>query len=317
MTRTAKIRGGITVALLACLFFPFAAHPQFARTLFRRLRGSHSNHFSHSASNPPSAALPKMFFWAWERPEDLRFLESKNAGVAFLAKTIYVPSSDEDPRNDAGGSLFVRPRLQPLRVAPGTPLIAVVRIETRAGRQPAAYVAGSPRSSSRSSFTPLQNQRLLDEIVELQKLPYIRAIQIDFDATLGERAAYANLLKDLRRSLPPSLPLSITALASWCIGDLWLEQLPPGTIDEAVPMLFRMGPDTASVAKFLRSGDEFRVSACQSSLGLSTDEPLSNGLLKGTFPNTPSVLRSKRMYIFAPRAWTQTAAEAVLKERQP
>lgn len=305
------------VALLACLFLPFAAHPQLTRTLFRRLRGSHSNHFSHSASTPQRAALPNIFFWAWERPEDLRFLESKNAGVAFLAKTIYVPSSDEDPRNDAGGSLFVRPRLQPLRVAPGTPLIAVVRIQTRDGRQPGSYAGSRPQFSARSAFNPLQNQRLVDEMVELQKLPNIRALQIDFDATLSERAAYANLLRDLRRSLSPSLPLSITALVSWCIGDPWLEQLPPGTIDEAVPMLFRMGPDTASVAKFLHSGADFRVSACRTSLGFSTDESLSNALLRRTLPNMPSDWHAKRIYVFAPRAWTQPAAETVLKEWQP
>ena len=316
MTRTAKIRGGSVAALLVGLFLPFAVQPQLAHALLRRFHRFHSNHFSNLASTPQLAALPNLFFWAWERPEDLRFLESKNAGVAFLAKTIYVPSSNEDPRKEAGGSLLVRPRLQPLRVAPATPLIAVIRIETRDGRLPASYAATNPQFSARSAFTPLQNQRLVDEIVELQKSPNIRAIQIDFDATLSERTSYASLLKDLRRGLPASLPLSITALASWCIGDPWLEQLPPGTIDEAVPMLFRMGTDTGNVSKFLRSGGEFRVSACQSSLGLSTDEPLSNSLLRSALPNTPQQLRSKRIYIFAPRAWTQPAAEAVLKELQ-
>jgi hypothetical protein len=113
------------------------------------------------------------------------------------------------------------------------------------------------------------------------------------------------------------VPLSITALASWCIGDPWLEQLPPGTIDEAVPMLFRMGPDTANVAEFLRSGDDFRVPACQGSLGLSTDETLFSGQLKRTLFNVPSDWQNKRIYVFAPRAWTQPAAEAVLKEWQP
>ena len=285
------------VALLVALFSPFATRP----------RRSHSIRVHRAAQNPQMAALPKLFFWAWERPEDLRFLESKNAGVAFLAKTIYVPAPDENTLKDAGGVLFVRPRLQPLRVAPGMPLVAVVRIETRAGRQ----------SSAHAAFTPLQNQRLVAEVVDLQKLQDIRAIQIDFDATLSERASYATLLEDLRRSLPASLPLSITALASWCIGDPWLEQLPPGTIDEAVPMLFRMGPDTANVAEFLHSGNEFRVTACRTSLGLSTDEPLSQGLLNGTLSRVPADWHGKRIYVFAPRAWTQPAAEAVLEELHP
>jgi hypothetical protein len=280
------------------------------------LHGWNCDRASHFTQNPRMTELPNLFFWAWERPEDLRFLDSKNAGVAFLAKTIYVRDPNEDARN-AGGSLFVRPRLQPLRVAPGTPLVAVVRIETRAGRQPVSFMTDAPHSRSLTSFTSRQNQNLIDEIVELQSLPNIRAIQIDFDATVSERASYAVLLEDLRRKLPASLPLSITALASWCIGDPWLEQLPAGTIDEAVPMLFRMGPDAANVAKFLRSGDEFRIPACQNSLGLSTDEPLSNVLLNGAHPNTSSLKHSKRIYVFAPRAWTQAAAEAVLKEWQP
>jgi len=317
VTRTAKICGGFVATLLVCSLLPFAAQPRMARSFLRRLHRFHSNHAGRVAVNPQMAALPGLFFWAWERPEDLQFLASKNAGVAFLAKTIYVPAPAEDPRRDAGGYLIIHPRLQPLRVASATPLIAVVRIETRAGRQLAAYAKAGPQSSSPPDFSPLQQRQLVDEIVAVQKLPNVRAIQIDFDATVSERSSYAALLEDVRRELPASLPLSITALASWCIGDPWLEQLPSGTIDEAVPMLFRMGPDTGNVAKFLRSGNEFHVSACQSSLGLSTDEPLSNGLLKGTLADVLSGQRDKRIYIFAPRAWTQPAAEAVLKEWQP
>lgn len=317
VTHSAKIRGGVLAGLLVCVLLPLAAHPNLARMMFRRLHRFRSNRVTLATQNPQMAALPNLFFWAWERPEDLRFLASENAGVAFLAKTIYVPAADENSGNSARGSLSIRPRLQPLRVAPGTPLIAVVRIETRAGRQPVSFVAGDSHSSFHSAFTPQQTARLVDEILDVQKLPNIRAIQIDFDATASERTSYATLLKDLRHNLPASQPLSITALTSWCIGDPWLEQLPPGTIDEAVPMLFRMGSDTANVASFLRSGDEFRAAACQSSLGLSTDEPLSNALLKQTLPNVPAEWHDKRIYVFAPRAWTQPAAEAVLKEWQP
>jgi hypothetical protein len=317
VTRTAKICGGFVATLLVCSLLPFAAQPRMARSFLRRLHRFHPNHASSVAANPQMAALPQLFFWAWERPEDLQFLASRNVGVAFLAKTIYVPARGEDPCRDTGGSLLIRPRLQPLRVAPATPLIAVVRIETRAARQPAAYAKADPQSSSPPVFSPLQHRQLVGEIVALQELQNVRAIQIDFDATVSERASYAALLEDVRRGLPASLPLSITALASWCIGDPWLEQLPSGTIAEAVPMLFRMGPDAGNVAKFLRSGSEFRVSACQGSLGLSTDESLSNGLLKGTLPDVSSDWRDKRIYIFAPRAWTQPAAEAVLKEWQP
>jgi hypothetical protein len=317
VTRAAKIRGGVVAIFLVCLSLPFVAKLQLARAFLRHLHSRNLNRVNRFGQDPRVVELPNLFFWAWERPEDLRFLESKNAGVAFLAKTIYVPESGGNRRNTEGDSLFVRPRLQPLRIAPDTPLIAVVRIETRSGRQPSSYATDVSQTFSLPSFTSLQNQRIIDEIVDLQKLPNIRAIQIDFDATVSERASYASLLKELRHRLPTSLPLSITALASWCIGDPWLDQLPPGTIDEAVPMLFRMGPDGANVSRFLHSGDEFRVSSCQSSLGLSTDEPLSNAIMKGMHPNAPSLSHSKRIYVFSPRAWTQAGAEAVLKEWQP
>jgi hypothetical protein len=262
-------------------------------------------------------SLPNLFFWAWERPEDLRFLEHKNAGVALLAKTIYIPAPDENAREDAGGSIRIRPRLQPLRVAPDTPLIAVVRIETRAGRQPAAYFLADTRFPTHPAYTALQQQRVAAEIADVASLPNVRAVQIDFDATVSERAFYSALLTDVRAKLPSSIPLSITALASWCIGDPWLEQLPAGMLDEAVPMLFRMGPETANVAEFLRSGREFAVPACRSSLGLSTDEPLSHALLNSDFVPGIGVTRNKRIYVFAPRAWTQPAADAVLQEWQP
>jgi hypothetical protein len=300
-----------------CLLAAFVALPHFTRALARRLHGWQRINAPQSASSPQMDALPQLFFWAWERPEDLRFLEHKDAGVAFLAKTIYIPVPDEDPSKDAGGTIRVRPRLQPLRVAPGTPLIAVVRIETRAGRQPAGYFLADTRASSPGPYSALQQQRAVAEIADVANLPNVRAIQIDFDATVSERAFYAGLLSDVRAKLPSSIPLSITALASWCIGDPWLEQLPTGTIDEAVPMLFRMGPDASNVAKFLSTGAGFPVPACQGSLGLSTDEPLPRALLNTVFVPTLSVPRNKRVYIFAPRAWTQPAADAVLQEWHP
>lgn len=58
------------------------------------------------------------------------------------------------------------------------------------------------------------------------------ALQVDFDARASQHTFYARLLRDLRRQMPPSLPLSITALASWCSYDDWIRGLP---VDEAVP----------------------------------------------------------------------------------
>ena len=62
--------------------------------------------------------MPQKIIWAWERPEDLRFLDPKVYGVAFLAQTIFLEKDGVSPK----------PRRQPLEVAPGTYLIAVTRI---------------------------------------------------------------------------------------------------------------------------------------------------------------------------------------------
>jgi Protein of unknown function (DUF3142) len=251
---------------------------------------------------PPArlAALPKLVFWAWERPEDLRFLAPDRAAVAFLAKTITLSTKT--------GAFSVHTRLQPLRIAPGTPLIAVVRIEDL-----------PHRTSEASAFPPSPELRvqLASQIASLQSISGVRGIQIDFDATASERDFYSALLQDVRRQLRPDLPLSITSLASWCIGDSWLNSVPAGTIDEAVPMLFRMGVDSANVANFLRSNQSFRVNACNASLGLSTDEPFSRSILTGESPIAFGSRAEKRIYVFAPHAWTEREANSILQEHHP
>jgi hypothetical protein len=60
----------------------------------------------------------------------------------------------------------------------------------------------------------------------MARRPGISGIQVDFDATASERRFYRELVIDLRRLLPDSVPLSITALASWCLDDNWISGLP-------------------------------------------------------------------------------------------
>jgi hypothetical protein len=211
-------------------------------------------------------ALPRRVLWAWERPEDFRRLSDRSIAVAYLARTV---------RLRAGGVEFI-PRRQPLRVTSDTPLIVVTRIEVERRWTPPL-----PATDFAS---------LAGALAESARAPRVRAIQIDFDATLSQRAFYKELLVETRRRLGPEVPLSITALASWCADD-WLDALP---IDEAVPMLFRMGPEDAH---FRSVGDTglWRASACRGALGLSTDEP-----------SVPA--RNRRVYTFNPAGWTSPAA---------
>ena len=282
------------------------------------------------------ANMPNLYLWAWERPEDLQFLPDKKVGVAFLAKTIslspppsaakkgFAPSAsspDCDSKDSAStlssvaalqcGSILIRPRLQPLRITPGTPLMAVVRIETNRGSLSAAHesTTAPPPALSKS-----QLGMTVAEISSAAQITGVTAVQIDFDATLSEQAFYRDLLIEVRKKLPPNFPLSITALASWCIGDRWLTQLPPGTIDEAVPMLFRMGPDGREVIHYLSNGDTFTVPVCSGSLGLTTDEPFSQLILSGNDSESGLDSKQARIYIFSPKAWNSEAAKSLFKE---
>src|SRR5206468_793779 len=111
---------------------------------------------------------------------------------------------------------------------------------------------------------------------------------------------YRNLILDVRQRLPKNIGLSITALASWCSDDEWLSDLP---IDEAVPMLFRMGPDRERFVRRVAEGREFTAAPCQSSYGISTDEPLFG------------LSSSKRLYVFNPDAWSEASVRAILDSK--
>jgi hypothetical protein len=187
--------------------------------------------------------LPRVMLWAWERPTDLRFINPKEIGVAFLAQSIRLRS----------GEVEIRPRLQPLNLPEGVSVMAVARVDT-----------DKPELSSQ------QREKLARAIANMARLPNVSNIQIDFDAAKSERAFYRDLIVDVRRRLPDDVSLSMTALASWCTYDDWLSDLP---IDEAVPMLFRMAGDGRQIARRLDAGDDFIASPCRHSYGISTDEP--------------------------------------------
>jgi Protein of unknown function (DUF3142) len=236
------------------------------------IQATHTS-FTLKESATALATLPPVILWAWERPEELDLLDPHKAGVAFLAKTV----------NLRGSQTVIKPRLQPLKLAAGVKLVAVIRIESDRNQSP--------------QLTPSQLETTTCEIVGLSKLPSVTAVQIDFDATVSQRQFYRALLWRVRNDLPPSIPLSITALASWCAGDNWISDLP---IDEAVPMLFRMGVDRQQFESRLKSGQAFESLPCQNSAGVSTDEPIT----------APAVMR---LYIFNPKPWSRSSANRAME----
>jgi len=212
--------------------------------------------------------FPRVILWAWERPEDLKSIEANRFGVAFLAQTLVLKSDD----------VIVDPRHQPLDVSPETKLMAVTRIESQKQTGQAAALSDS------------QRQKLISLILRTRELRNVSAIQIDFDAAASEREFYRALLRHLRAQLPDNVPLSMTALASFCVGDRWLDDLP---VDEAVPMIFRMGADDRTIKTLLTSGEDFREPLCQRSYGIAVDGPLEIKFKP-----------DRRIYVFNDRSWT-------------
>ncbi len=182
---------------------------------------------------------PRLVLWAWERPEDLRFVDTATTGVAYLAATFEL-----GPRGPTE-----RPRRQPLRVPEGTWLVATVRLHPAGGH--------------------LTDPEALAPRILRHLRPGVRGLQIDFDAGVSERAAYRALLTALRAGLPPGLSLTATGLASWCLDDAWVTDLP---VDAVIPQFFRMGPEGAAIRG---RGATTPPPICAAGTGVATDEPLT------------------------------------------
>ena len=217
--------------------------------------------------------MPLKMVWAWERPEDLRFIDTAKYGVAFLAQTIFL-------ENDR---IVPKPRRQPLDVPPGAYLIAVTRIET------------NKEGPKRPSFDKEMATRTAALIKNTFELPDVKGIQIDFDAVASERTFYRSLIETLRGELPSETPLTMTSLASWCTGDAWFNDFP---IDEAVPMVFQMGADDEKIKSFLKNGSDWNEPLCRGSYGISVDEPLDATLKPG-----------RRIYFFKKTTWKASDVE--------
>jgi hypothetical protein len=216
---------------------------------------------------------PNLVFWAWERPEDLRFLNPKKDAVAFLSSSVELLPY----------GVNIHRRMQPLLLADGTQLIAVVRIYSHLDA-PAA-------------LDSVQMDELLNTALAATAQPRVTALQIDFDARSSERPFYSRFLFELRRRLGPSYPISITALASWCIGDRWIHDL---LVNEAVPMLFSLGKEEPIVRQYLSTHTSFLEPHCNGSVGLSTGEWSPNAIHRRT-----------RVYVFSRDPWTRKNVESI------
>lgn len=209
---------------------------------------------------------PQIVLWAWEKPEDLSFIESENVGVAFYAGTITFDRSKTS----------LKRRLQPLTMNPSTPVIPVIRIANKEDPE---------------QINDNQLEKAVEMIVRVCTQDTVSSCQIDFDVRDSEIKFYKKLISETRNNLPKSVPLSITTLVSWCHSGSWLKDLP---VDEVVPMFFSLGLNEYNIRHGFVGESFMEASSCQDSIGISVGEPLPSS----------KYLKNRKIYIFNPEPWT-------------
>lgn len=235
----------------------------------------------HDLKTPSKLRLPNKVLWAWKRPEDLSQIDPQRYGVAYLACHIFLD----------GENLKWQTRNQPMKVPAHTVVVPTVRIDIVRKEKPA--------------LSQQQIEKILRLIQKATGAPNAAQVQIDFDALESERGFYRSLLEQLRKKLPDTMPISITALASWCLFDNWIKVLP---IDESVPMMFSLGRERDKVLRYFRSHHDFIEERAKRSLGLSLEDTGVNELM---IPITEKRRIPVRVYVFTRTAWTAKKLQAV------
>lgn len=213
----------------------------------------------------PMASAPPMIVWAWERPEDLRFLP---ANVEIAVQSGFIELRGDD--------IITRPRRFPLLARTSQVTTTVVHLQID-HREPL-------------NWTRQLRARTSAAVVRLAQSADVRRVQIDFEVRTSERRALQEVLTDVRAMLPAQTELGMTALASWCATENWTDDLP---VDEIAPMLFRMGPVGATIRSHLASGMDFPSVKCRKAMAVSVDAPITRA---------PT---DRRIYLFSPRPWTR------------
>ncbi len=176
--------------------------------------------------------VPARVLWSWERREDLRQIDTGRYAIAYLDRTITI-----------GLNAHPEARRNPVLLPEHATLMPVVRIET----MPHAVLDAANREAT------------VRAILDSARKPGIAALEIDFDATASQREFYRGILEDVRKRMPAGLPLSMTALASWCSFDDWLRGPPGGRSGtDDVPHGARPPPRAAQCGRIRHSRTAMR-----------------------------------------------------------
>src|SRR5262249_54563484 len=169
----------------------------FAPLLLLIFLGSDQN---ISARTRMPVDMPPLVLWAWDRDDDLRFIDIRDTAVGYLAATLI-------PR---GGRVFLTPRPHPPAPPKGTRLVAVAPV--RVDRHEPPVVSDAQARDFAATLAALR-----------ENLPG-EFLQIDFEAKASQRDFFVNAVAALRQRLPDAV-LSATALTSWCLNERWTQSL--------------------------------------------------------------------------------------------
>lgn len=227
--------------------------------------------------------------WAWDRFDDLSFLKD-DTSVTSYAGTFYL----RDNR-----SIF-DPRRKELICPKETARIPSFRIES------VNKIDKDYEDSAIAGICDTIKQYFRTHS-ECQKM-----VQIDFDARASERDLYKKLLFKLRQTLKSAqytsdVKISITALASWCLKDKWMQDL---DVDEIVIMLFSLGQDKEDVLTDLKDTNLDTGNKASTAIGISANEPQTNEALK----ILGIISDARKMYIFQSLPWTKNRYVAITDE---
>lgn len=240
------------------------------------------------------ACLPHVTVWAWERDEDLSYIDPAQVSVAYFAGNIYVQ----------GSLVHFRPRTQKLKLPKGAETIPVFRIESV--RRPGARSNGDADIANLKAADYV-GRTIANHMKKQGGAKGPKMVQIDFDALEDERPFYKALLRNLHRELPKGTKISITALASWLLADRWID---PGSCDEAVAMLFSIGPGKEDVLSRLKKQPLDTGAAIPVAIGISASEIATN---KSLFES--KVQRNTgSLYLFSSRPWTENRLRNITRE---
>jgi hypothetical protein len=222
---------------------------------------------------------PKLMVWSWQHNDDLSYLDPAKVGVAYLVGRFVI----------TGEKIAFDRSYSQIKLPVGVYREAAVRLEVR------DLDARKTEEIADNLSTMIISRALAN--------PHpLAALQVDFDARLSDREFYSLLLHKLRAKLPASIRLSMTALASWCLGDNWLSaaHLP---VDEVVPMIFSLGLGKHEVTQWLVRSNTLSPQLFGGRLapGLSLNEPRFFGLLGARLS------QYNRIYIFSSRGWNRAS----------